>query len=119
LLPSSGAKTEPSNKPEEAGGNLNVSLSLLPTFSNFLLGSLFDPEDGGSMFSEMSGCLKTVRSHNPEDSIFIVTAMRTKNITLPCACSHFMMPSKSKKYSINAIRFGYNLNRAPLEYEAD
>jgi hypothetical protein len=47
ILPSSSrSKTEPSNKPEEVGG----SLSLVPTSASFLLGSLFNPEEGNDMF---------------------------------------------------------------------
>jgi hypothetical protein len=56
LLPSSGSKSKPSNKSAAVGGKFS-SMFLLSGSAGFLLGLLFDPEDGGNMLSKTSSFL--------------------------------------------------------------
>jgi hypothetical protein len=44
--PSSGSKSKPSKKPEEAGDKLSET----PASAGFFSGLFFDPQDGGAMF---------------------------------------------------------------------
>jgi hypothetical protein len=53
-------------RPPPSSGSKS-KLSLPPASVGFLLGLLFDPEDGGTIFWLTSGSLRTTRRYNPDD----------------------------------------------------